>query len=63
MTRDVAGGRYVGKEAQNFLLKEELEKNNSEGLTVALYFIVYFTVQWSVHPRIEIDMSVFEAPL
>ena len=71
--RDVAGGRYVGKEAPNFLLKEELEKNNNEGLiraklagsclTAAVYFIVFLRYSRSVHPRIEIDMSVFEAPL
>ena len=46
--------RYVGKEAPNLLLEEELEKSDSEGriraklagscLTAAVYFIVYFTV-------------------
>ena len=54
MTHDVASGRYVGKEAPNLLLEEELEKSDSEGrirtklvgsgLTAAVYFIVYFTV-------------------
>ena len=73
MARDVASGRCVGKEAPNFLLKEELEKKNSEGLirvklagsclTAAVYFIVFLRYSQSVHPRIEIDMSVFEATL
>ena len=50
MTHHVASGKYVGKEAQNFLLEEELEKNNSEGLirvklagscfTAAVYLIL-----------------------
>ena len=31
MTRDVASGRYVGKEAPNLLLEEELETSDSEG--------------------------------
>ena len=54
MTRDVASGRYVGKEKSNLLLEEELEKSGSEGrirvklagscLTAAVYFSVYFTV-------------------
>ena len=59
MTRDVACGRYVGKEAPNLLLEKELEKSNSEG-RAAVYFTVYSR---SVHPRTEIDMAVFEAPL
>ena len=75
--RDVAGGGYDGKEAPNFLLKEELEKNNSEWLirakllgscfTAAVYFIVFLRYIIIVGPctrvYIEIDMSVFEAPL
>ena len=54
MTRDVASGRYVGKETSNLLLEEELEKSDSEGriraklagscLTAAVYFIVYLTI-------------------
>ena len=52
MKRDVASGRYVGKEAPNLLLEEELEKSDSEGriraklVTAAVYFIIilYFTV-------------------
>ena len=58
MTRDVAGGGYDGKEAQNFLLKEELEKNNSEGLIRAklqpyIKFLSHFLrYSQSVHPRI-----------
>ena len=75
MTRDVASGRYVGKEAPNLLLEEELEKSDSEGriraklvgscLTAAVYFIVYYIspCSQSVHPHTEIDMAVFEAPL
>ena len=65
----VASGRYVGKEASNLLLEEELEKSDSEGrirtklagscLTAA----VYSPYSWSVHPSTEIDMAVFEAPL
>ena len=45
---------YIGKEAPNLLLEEELEKSNSERriraklagscLTAAVYLIVYFTV-------------------
>ena len=31
MTRDVASGRYVGKEAPNLLLEGEMEKSDSEG--------------------------------
>ena len=52
--RDVASGRYVGKEAPNLLLEREMEKSNSEGriraklagsfLMAAIYFIAYFTV-------------------
>ena len=30
MTRDVASGRYVGKEAPNLLLEGEMEKSDSE---------------------------------
>ena len=50
MTHDVASGRYVGKEAPNLLLEDELEKSDSEGricvklasscLTAAVYFTV-----------------------
>ena len=65
MTRDVASGRYVGKEAPNLLLEEELEKSDSEGqICVKLagscqpYISLYSR---SVHPRAEIDMAVFEA--
>ena len=70
MTRDVASGRYVGKEAPNLLLEEELGKSDSEGrirtklagscLTAASYIS---PCSQSVHPHTEIDMVVFEAPL
>ena len=62
----------VEKHGPNFFLKEELE-NNSEGLiraklvgsclTAAVYFFVFLRYSRSVHPRIEIYMAVFEAPL
>ena len=55
MTRDVACGRYVGKEAPNLLLEEELEKSDSEGRIHAklagscLTAAVYFT-EWLLTP-------------
>ena len=73
MTRDVASGRYVGKEAPNLLLEEELETSDSEGRISAKlagscltqpYILSYISpCSQSVHPHIEIDMSVFEALL
>ena len=73
--RDVASGRYmyVGKEAPNLPLEEELEKSDSEGrnraklagscLMAAVYFIVYLPYSLFMHPRTEIDMAVLEASL
>ena len=66
MTHDVASGRYVGKEAPNLLLEEELEKSDSEGRIRAkrqAHILSYISLSQSVHPHTEIDMAVFEVPL